>query len=166
MSFQNKIVEAELHKYFEEIKPLLLEKANLLEQENLSVQEKVSINLEFVKKATLLFFPVLKSFLLNPIKSTLTTSIKELKIFGSLGMIFIVLFVFFTIGWFTLTVLVGVWFYEEGNSLSISVLYSLIFQLFSFLVVSLLGYIIFSKSIFISFYKFFKQKKTQIDNNK
>jgi len=166
MSIPNEIVETELHKYFEEIKPLLLEKEELLEQENLSVQERVSINLGFIKKATLLFLPVLKSFVLNPLKSVLKTGAKEMKIFGSLGMISIVLFVFFTVGWFTLTVLVGVWFYEEGNSLSLSVLFSLIFQLFSFLVVASVGYIIFSKSIFVSFYKFFKQKETQIDNNK
>ena len=166
MSIPNEIVETELHKYFEEIKPLLLEKEELLEQENLSVQERVSINLDFIKKATFLFLPVLKSFVLNPLKSVLKTGAKEMKIFGSLGMISIVLFVFFTVGWFTLTVLVGVWFYEEGNSLSLSVLYSLIFQLFSFLVVASVGYIIFSKSIFVSFYKFFKQKETQIDNNK
>jgi hypothetical protein len=166
MSISKEIVETELHKYFEEIKPLLLEKEELLEQENLSVQERVSINLDFIKKATLLFLPVLKSFVLNPLKSALKTGAKEMKIFGSLGMISIVLFVFFTVGWFTLTVLVGVWFYEEGNSLSLSVLYSLIFQLFSFLVVASVGYIIFSKSIFVSFYKFFKQKETQIDNDK
>ena len=170
MNKPQQIIETELHNYFEQIKPLLLEKTMQLEQENLTIEKKVSINLEFFKKAILLFIPVLKSFITNPIKAAAQTASKEAKIFGALGMISIVLLIFFIIGWFTLSVLVGAWFYDHGSSLNVSVLYSLIFQIISFLLASSAGYLFLSKSAIVSFIGLFKQKKKtieqQIENNK
>jgi len=170
MNSLDKIAKVELHNYFEELKPLILKKTKLLEQESLTIEEKVSINLEFIKTAIVLFFPVVKSFLVSPIKSAVKTGSKELRIFGSLGMVAIVLLVFFIIGWFTLSVLVGLFFYDRGNSLTLSALYSLIFQLLSFVVVSSVGYMVFSKSVIVSFLGFFKKKKSsveqQINNSK
>ena len=158
------VMETELHRYFDELKPLLVEKTRLLEQEPLSVEEKVTIHFDFIKKAVLLFLPVLKSFLLNPFKSVLKTGTKELKIFGSVGMIAFVLIVFFVIGWLTLTVLVGAWFFDRGYSLTESVLYSLIFQIFSFLFVSSMGFLFLSKSATVSLIGFFKKKKKSVEN--
>ncbi len=164
MNKPQQIIETELHSYFEQLKPLLLEKTALLQQNNLTVEKKVSINLEFIKKAVLLFIPVLKSFITSPVKTAAKTASKELKIFGSLGMVSVVLLIFFIIGWFTLSVLVGAWFYDHGNSLTLSVLYSLIFQLISFLMVSSAGYFFLSKSAVISFIGLFKKKKKAIEN--
>lgn len=170
MNQPQQIIETELHNYFAQLKPLLLKKRELLEQKNLAIEDKVSINLEFIKKAILLFMPVLKSFITNPAKAAAKTASKELKIFGSLGMISIVLLIFFYIGWLTLSVLVGAWFYDHGNSLTLSVLYSLIFQIISFVIVSSAGYLFLSKSAIISFVGLFKQKKKiiekQTENNK
>ncbi len=170
MNNPQQIIETELHNYFEQIKPLLLEKTMQLEQENLTIEKKVSINLEFFKNAILLFLPVLKSFITNPIKAAAKTASMEAKIFGTLGMISIVLLIFFIIGWFTLSVLVGAWFYDHGSSLTVSVLYSLIFQIISFLLASSAGYLFLSKSAIVSFIGLFKQKKKtieqQIENNK
>jgi len=170
MNSPEKIAKVELHNYFEELKPLILKKTELLEQESLTIEEKVSINLEFIKTAILLFIPVVKSFFINPIKSALKTGSKELRIFGSLGMVAVVLLVFFIIGWLTLSVLVGLVFYDKGNSLSLSALYSLIFQLLSFVVVSSVGYMVLSKSVIVSFLDLFKKKKSsveqQINNSK
>ncbi len=170
MNKPQQIIETELHSYFEQLKPLLLEKTRLLEQEDLTIEEKVSINLEFIKKAATLFVPVLKSFVTNPIKSAVKTASRELKIFGSLGMVAVVLLIFFVIGWLTLSVLVGAWFYDQGSSLSASVLYSLIFQLISFIMVSSAGYLLVSKSAIVSFFGLFKQKQKsiekQFENNK
>ena len=165
-----KEIEVELHRYFEELKPLLLEKTKKLEEENLSVEQKTNIYFEFTKNAILLFIPVLKGFIMNPVNSAIKTATKEVKIIGSLGMISVVMFVFFVIGWFTLSVLVGTWFYDHGYSLTNSVLYSLIFQMISFVVVSSLGFLFLSKSVFVSFFSLFRQKKKsvikQIENNK
>ena len=170
MNRPQQIIETELHRYFEQLKPLLLEKTRQLEPENLTIEDKVSINLEFIKKAAVLFVPVLKSFITNPIKAVAKTASQELKIFGSLGMVAVVLLVFFVIGWLTLSVLVGAWFYDQGSSLSVSVLYSLIFQLISFIMVSSAGYLLLSKSAIVSFFGLFKQKKKslekQFENNK
>lgn len=170
MNRPQQIIETELHRYFEQLKPLLLEKTRQLEPENLTIEDKVSINLEFIKKAAVLFVPVLKSFITNPIKAVAKTASRELKIFGSLGMVAVVLLVFFVIGWLTLSVLVGAWFYDQGSSLSVSVLYSLIFQLISFIMVSSAGYLLLSKSAIVSFFGLFKQKKKslekQFENNK
>ena len=164
MKKPQQIIDTELHNYFEQLKPLLLEKTKQLEQNNLTIDDKVSINLEFLKKAILLFIPVLLSFISNPLKAVLKTASRELKIFSLLGMISIVLIIFFIIGWFTLTVLVGVWFYDHGKSMTISVLYSLIFQIIIFIVVSSTGYFFLSKSAIVSFIGFFKQKKKTIEN--
>ena len=170
MNRPQQIIETELHGYFEQLKPLLLEKTRRLEQENLTIEDKVSINLEFIKKAAVLFVPVLKSFITNPIKAVAKTASRELKIFGSLGMVAVVLLVFFIIGWLTLSVWVGAWFYDRGSSLSISVLYSLIFQLISFILVSSAGYLLLAKSAMVSFFGLFKQKQKsiekQFENNK
>ena len=163
MNSLDKIAKVELHNYFEELKPLILKKTKLLEQEDLTIEEKVTINLEFIKTATLLFIPVVKSFLVNPIKSAIKTGSKELRIFGSIGMVAIVLLVFFIIGWLTLSVLVGLFFYDQGNSLTLSALYSLIFQLLSFVVVSSVGYMVLSKSVIVSFLGFFKRKKSEVE---
>jgi hypothetical protein len=170
MNAPKEIVEVELHRYFEELKPLLVEKTIKLEEEDLSVEQKVTIHLEFIKKAVLLFIPVLKSFIVNPVNAAVKTATKELKIFGSVGMIAIVLLVFFMVGWLTLSVLAGVWFYDHGYSLTNSVLYSLIFQIVSFLVVSSLGLLLISKSMLVSLIGFFRKKKKsvkdQTENNK
>ncbi len=164
MKAPKEIVETQLHRYFEELKPLLLDKTVKLEEEGLSVDQKVTIHLDFIKSAVLLFIPVLKSFILNPVKSVINTVTGELKIAGSLGMIAVVMLVFFVVGWFTLSALVGVWFFDRGESLTNSVLYSLIFQLISFLVVSSLAFLILSKSVFVSFFSLFQKKKKSIKN--
>jgi hypothetical protein len=163
MNKPQQIIETELHNYFEQLKPLLLKKIRRLEQDNLTIEDKVSINFEFVKEAAVLFIPVMKSFITNPVKAATKTASRELKIFGSLGMISIMLLVFFIIGWLTLSVLVGAWFYDQGRSLSDSVLYSLIFQLISFLIVSSAGWLFLSKSAIVSFFGLFKQKQKSIE---
>jgi NADH:ubiquinone oxidoreductase subunit H len=169
MNAPKKIVEVELHRYFEELKPLLLDKTKKLEEEDLTVEQKANIYFEFIQNAVLLFIPVLKSFIINPVNSAIKTTTKEVKIIGSLGIISVVMLVFFVIGWFTLSVLVGIWFYDHGYTLINSVLYSLIFQLISFVVVSSLGFLVLSKSVLVSFFSLFRKKKVvtkQIENNK
>jgi ABC-type transport system involved in multi-copper enzyme maturation permease subunit len=50
-----------------------------------------------------------------------------------------VLFVFFSVIWLFISVAVGVYFYENGNSILISIVYSILFQLISFILVSLIA---------------------------
>lgn len=60
-----------------------------------------------------------------------------MMILGIMG----VLFVFFSVIWLFISVAVGVYFYDNGHSILNSIVYSIIIQLVSFLLVSLIAFI-------------------------
>ena len=76
-------------------------------------------------------------------------------IFGIMG----VLFVFFSITWLFISAAVGVYFYEQGHTILISIIYSIGFQIVSFILIGLIG-LISSKKL-----KSFKTLKT-LSNSK
>jgi len=79
--------------------------------------------------------------LTNFLKKELIVAIKkDAKLYAVIMGIMGVLFVFFTVMWLFISVAVGVYFYEKGETILISVLYSILFQFGSIIVVSLIAY--------------------------
>ncbi len=73
-------------------------------------------------------------------KRMLYVLLKDAKIFAFLMAVMVVLFVFFAILWLSISVWVGAYFYENGTALSLSIMYSIFFQIGSFLLVSFVAY--------------------------
>jgi len=70
---------------------------------------------------------------------------KDLKLYFLTLCLLVVLAVFFSAFWLTLSFGVGVYFYEKGYSMFTSVLYSGMFQILSFFTVSLAAVFLFRK---------------------
>ena len=91
-----------------------------------------------------LIFDIIKiplKLLTNFLRKELVVAIKkDAKIYAVIMGIMGVLFVFFTVMWLFISVAVGVYFYEKGETMLISVLYSILFQFGSIIVVSLIAY--------------------------
>ena len=65
----------------------------------------------------------------------------SMVIMGMMG----VLFVFFSVIWLFISVAIGVYYYDNGNSVLTSIIYSLIFQILSFVVVGLIAFAVSKK---------------------
>ena len=75
------------------------------------------------------------------LRDELIQSIKEdTKIYVLISGLMAVLFVFFSIIWFFISVAVGVYFYDNQYSILSSILYSIAFQILSFILVALIMY--------------------------
>ena len=68
-----------------------------------------------------------------------------------------VLFVFFSVIWLFISVAVGVYYYDKGHTLLISIIYSIGFQLISFIIMSLIAFIASKKLKSLKFLKRFKK---------
>jgi len=79
--------------------------------------------------------------LTNFLKKELVVAIKkDAKLFAVIMGIMGVLFVFFTILWLFISFAVGVYFYEKGESILVSVLYSIVFQFGSMILVASIAF--------------------------
>ena len=79
--------------------------------------------------------------LANFFKKELLVAIKrDTKLYAVIMGIMGVLFIFFTIMWFFISVAVGMYFYQQGDSMLISTLYSIIFQLSSIIIVASIAF--------------------------
>jgi hypothetical protein len=65
---------------------------------------------------------------------------KDAKLYALVMGIMGVLFVFFSVIWLFISVAVGVYFHEQGYSILISIVYSIVFQIVSFILVSLIAF--------------------------
>ena len=65
----------------------------------------------------------------------------DAKLYALIIGIMIVLFVFFSVLWLFVSIAVGVYFLEHGHSMLISVIYSIVFQIISFISIGLIAYI-------------------------
>jgi len=81
-------------------------------------------------------FKIIAKYLRNEIVEAVK---KDAKLYALIMGIMGVLFVFFSVIWLFISVAVGVYFYEKGNSILISIVYSILFQLISFILVSLIA---------------------------
>ncbi len=88
-------------------------------------------------------FKIIAKYLRNEI---ITAVKKDAKLYAIIMGIMGVLFVFFSVIWLFLSIAVGAYFYEKGNSLLISVLYSISFQFISFVLVSIIAVIAYKKT--------------------
>ena len=66
---------------------------------------------------------------------------KDAKLYALILGIMGVLFVFFSVIWLFISVAIGVYFYEQGHSILISIIYSIGFQIVSFILIGLIGLI-------------------------
>ncbi len=91
---------------------------------------------------TLDIFKLPLKFLSNIIKNEIVSAIrKDAKLYTLLMGIMGVLFVFFSVIWLFISIAVGAYFYENGSSLFISISFSILFQIISFIIVLLIAYI-------------------------
>ena len=118
--------------------------------ENKKVDDKGSAMLNITKEIIILFITFLKDIFKIPMKIVAKFLINEMVaaakkdaknyalIMGLMG----VLFVFFSVLWLFISIAVVAYFYDKGNEIFTSILYSLGFQLGSFILISLIMYII------------------------
>ena len=66
---------------------------------------------------------------------------KDAKLYVLIMGIMGVLFVFFSVIWLFISVAIGVYFYEQGHSILLSIIYSIGFQIVSFILISIIALI-------------------------
>ena len=79
------------------------------------------------------------------LKETITFAKKDARLYAFIMGMMGVLFVFFSVLWLFVSVAVGVYFYEQGDSALISILWSVLFQIISFIVIGLMAWIAFRR---------------------
>ncbi len=131
-----------------------------------STENKTETDGETKKSPLKEFMNLILSFFLNILRTPfklaakyVTTEIikavkKDSKLYAFIMGLMGVMFVFFSVLWLFISVAVGIYFYDKGNSIFISVVYSIIFQIVSF---SLIGTIAFIASKNIRSLKLFKE---------
>ena len=70
---------------------------------------------------------------------------KDAKLYVFIMGIIVVLFVFFSVIWLFISVAIGVYFYEQGHSILLSIIYSIGFQIVSFILISIIALIVSKK---------------------
>ncbi|RLD21885.1 MAG: hypothetical protein DRI71_08245 [Bacteroidetes bacterium] len=114
------------------------------------------------------FLTILKTpfnFFAKYLKKEIITTIKnDAKIYALIMGIMGVLFVFFSVLWLFISVAIGIYFYESGYSIFMSMMFSIGFQLISFLIVVLVARIA-SKRIksFVMFNNFKELVNSEIE---
>lgn len=107
----------------------------------------------FVKEALILVFQFLIAVLKTPfrfvagfVKNEVFYAVKrDSRLMAVIAVMLMMLLIFFVVFWFSLSVAAGVYFYEKGNTLFVSVLYSLVFQFVSSIITALIAYFSFRK---------------------
>ena len=102
------------------------------------VEDIAYLTLQFFLNVVKTPFNIVAKFL----KDEIITSIKkDARLYAFVMGIMGVLFVFFSVIWLFISVAVGVYFYEQGYSILISIIYSILFQIMSFILVSLIAFL-------------------------
>ena len=70
---------------------------------------------------------------------------KDAKLYILILVLIGVLFVFFSVIWLFISVAIAVYFYDQGYSVFISIIWSIGFQIISFIVISLIGVVLSKK---------------------
>jgi membrane-associated HD superfamily phosphohydrolase len=81
-------------------------------------------------------FKIIALYVKNEIIDTVK---KDAKIYALLMAIMVILFVFFSVIWLFISVAIGVYFYEQGYTIFTSIIYSIGFQILSFILIALVG---------------------------
>jgi len=83
-------------------------------------------------------FDLIAKYLKNEIISAIK---KDTKLYALIMGIMGIMFVFFSVLWLFISVAIGVYHFENGNSILTSIMYSITFQLISFIIVGLIAFI-------------------------
>ena len=81
-------------------------------------------------------FKIVAKYFINEI---IDAAKNDAKLYMLLMGIMGVLFVFFSVMWLFVSVAVGVYFYDKGNTIFVSTIYSIGFQLISFILIALIA---------------------------
>ncbi len=90
--------------------------------------------LNIIKAPFDLIAKYLKNEIVNAIK-------KDAKLYALIMGIMGVMFVFFSVLWLFISVAIGVYYFENGSTLLTSIMYSIGFQIISFVIIGLVAYI-------------------------
>ncbi len=101
------------------------------------VEDIVYLALQFLLNIIKTPFNIVAKYLRDEV---ITSIKKDAKLYALVMGIMGVLFVFFSVIWLFISVAVGVYFYEQGSSILISIVYSIIFQIVSFILVGLIAF--------------------------
>ena len=100
---------------------------------------------EFVNLILLFFLNILKTpfkLVAKYVTNELLKAVKrDSKLYVFIIGLLVIMFVFFSVLWLFIAVVVGVYFYDHGHPVFTSILYSIVFQLISFIVIVILAYI-------------------------
>lgn len=83
-------------------------------------------------------FQIVAKYLKNEI---ITAIRKDARLYAFISGLMVVLFVFFLVMWLFISIAVGIYFHEKGNPILTSIIYSIGFQLISFIFVVLIAFI-------------------------
>lgn len=142
MSVDNK----ELETFFDNVKKSLVERDTKIENIKESKETELLINFDFIKDVIFSLIELAKKILYKPLNYVSKIINKEIKIIGIISFILIFMFVIFVVGWFFFAVLVASFFYENGNSLTASILLSMLVQFLVLIVISITARILYKKS--------------------
>lgn len=131
------------------------------EKEALKSDEKEQSSGDMLKEIFLLLFQFVISLLKAPfrfvagyVKNELVSAVKkDSKLMAFISAMLMVLLIFFFVLWISISVAVGAYFYDNGSTVFVSVLYSIGFQTISFLLVALLAYLFFRNLKTLKIYK-------------
>jgi len=121
----------------------------------------------FLKEMLLLLFQFVIALVKVPlgivggyIKNEIVSAVKkDSKLMAVISAMLVVLLIFFFVFYMSLSVAVGVYFYEKENTLFVSVLYSLVFQVFSSLIIGLIAYFSYRNLNVLKVYKSIVRKR-------
>ena len=120
-------------------KEIVKELNSLIENNNDNYNE------DFIKKSILFLLNIIKTpfeYLTRISKKEILKAIKkDIKLLVLIGLIIGALAIFILILWFSISVLIGTYFYEQGYSLFNSVLFSVLFQITCVIAVLLIAFI-------------------------
>lgn len=108
-----------------------------------TVKELITLVLHFILNILRIPLNLIATYLRKEIVSAIK---KDAKLYTLIMAIMAVLLIFFSVMWLFVSVAVAVYFHEQGSSVLISIVYSIGFQLISFMLMGLIA-LIASKNI-------------------
>jgi len=102
-----------------------------------SVKDVTNLLLSFLLSILKAPFQLVAKYLKNEIISTIK---KDARLYALIMGLMGVMFVFFVVLWLFISVIVGIYFYESGKSILISISYSIGFQIISFAIVGIIAF--------------------------
>ena len=105
-----------------------------------TLREFVSLILQFVLSMVKAPFLFISRYLKNEIINSLK---KDSKLLAAIFSMLVVLLVFFFVFWLFVSASVGIYFYESGSTMFVSIMYSIAFQAGSSIFVALVAYVLF-----------------------